>query len=246
MWFEILNTICWVILFVSVYIILNPEVKILKNIQPSPYKKIQKNDRHNILSILSYERSIEKSHLFQCPNFHIAVFNLNGSLNVGNIMRSGCIFGVQTFHIIGKKLYDSRSCVGANKYTNIKLLNDIILDLPDKAVKPKVNINKFRSYIIKNNFNPIFVEQGGKDLTEFNFNETYYENPLFIFGNETYGIDMEVIKSCKDIKGFAFISIPQIGLINSMNVSTSASIVIWEFYKQKLKKTNPKYKINLH
>ena len=161
-------------------------------------------------------------------------------------MRSGCIFGVKTFHIIGKKIYDSRSCVGANKYTNIKLLNDIILDLPDKAVKPKVNINKFRSYIIENNFNPIFVEQGGKDLIEFNFNETYYENPLFIFGNETYGIDMEVIKSCKDIKGFAFISIPQIGLINSMNVSTSASVVIWEYYKQKLKKTNPKYKLNLH
>ena len=57
---------------------------------------------------------------------------------------------------------------------------------------------------------------------------------------------MEVIKSCKDIKGFAFISIPQIGLINSMNVSTSASVVIWEYYKQKLKKTNPKYKLNLH
>ena len=243
---EIINILCWGLLFICLYFVLNPDIKEIKNIQASPYKKIKKNNRHNIISVLDYETSIKKTRHFQCQNFHIAVFNLNGSLNVGNIMRSGCIFGVNTFHIFGKKLYDSRSCVGANKYTNIKLVTDIIYDLPDKAIKPIVNIIKLRSYIIKNNFNPIFIEQGGSDLSEFNFNEVYYENPLFIFGNETYGIDMEVIKSCKDIKGFAFISIPQIGLINSMNVSTSASVVIWEYYKQKLKKTNPKYKLNLH
>ena len=244
MCFEIISLICWIVTFICFYIILNPNIDIIKNLHISPYKKLNNRSKSNTLNIIDDNMLIKKSKLFHC-NYNIGVFNLNGSLNVGNIMRSGCVFGVKTFHIFGKKYYDSRSCVGSNNYVNLKIINDIIYDLPDKAIRPKINIKKFRDYLIENNLNPIFIEQGGKDLNKFNFNSHICDNPIFIFGNESYGIDLEIINECKDIKGFACISIPQIGVLRSMNVSTSASIILWEYYKQKLIKTDPRYKYDL-
>ena len=68
---------------------------------------------------------------------------------------------------------------------------------------------------------------------------------MFIFGNESYGIDKEVLNYCSDIEGFSVLSIPQLGILRSLNVSNSASIVLWEYYKQILVKSDPKYKYDL-
>ena len=40
--------------------------------------------------------------------------------------------------------------------------------------------------------------------------------PTFIFGNETFGIDYDVMDYCKDIPGFVILSIPQPGLMKSL------------------------------
>ena len=49
MWLEIINAICWGILFICLYFILNPEIKIIKNVQPSPYKKYKKKKMTDII-----------------------------------------------------------------------------------------------------------------------------------------------------------------------------------------------------
>ena len=131
MWFEVINAICWGATFVCFYLILNPNIEIVKNLHISPFKKRRYNARktHNVIEILkdySEEKLIKISKSFN-NNFDVMIFNFNGNLNVGNIMRLSCIYGATNYHIVGRKIYDSRSCVGANKYLNIKIHHYLIV-----------------------------------------------------------------------------------------------------------------------
>ena len=108
----------------------------------------------------------------------------------------------------------------------------------DKKIKPIVNYKKFKQYFVNNKLAPVFIEQGGVNILEFSFKE--HQNKInnlettFIFGNESFGIDLKLIKYCSDLPGFAFISIPQHGMLKSYNVSISAGIVLWEYYRNTL------------
>ena len=254
MFFIILNLICWIITFIFGYIILNPNIKAFKKFHKSPYKKIIQSDldnSFNVIPILEKKsiKELAKKYQHFKNNFKIIIFNFNGGLNVGTIMRTACVYGCDKFFIIGRKIYDSRSCVGSNKFVDLNIVKNIVTGLPDKNEKPIINYNKFKEFLICNKLSPIFVEQGGNNIHEFNFNEHLHKisdyKPTFIFGNETFGIEPELIRLCKDVPGSTIISIPQPGMLKSLNVANSSSIILWEFYRQTLYKNNIRDKYNL-
>ena len=154
---------------------------------------------------------------------------------------------LKNFHIVGRKIYDVRSCVGANKYLNVKILTNMITDLPDKSCKPIINKKKFKQYFVNNNLQPIFIEQGGENINNINFKNiiSSKKRPVFVLGNESYGFDKDVLDYFLDIKDFRIISIPQLGMLKSLNVSNSASIVLWEYYKQVLREDDIRYTLDL-
>ena len=234
-----LNIICWIVTFICIYILLNPKTKILKNINLSPFKRRIFEKTENVDEIFKAgEKNIKKMSKKFNNNFDVMILNFNGSLNVGNIMRLSCIFGVNTFHIIGRKFYDARSCVGSDKYINIKVDKEIIKEMPDKSLIPKIDYNLFLKYLEEENLSPIFIEQGGESIINFNFNElnSLKRKSVFIFGNETNGIDKRLIRCCKKVEGFRILSIPQFGFLKSLNVSNCASIILWEHYKSNEKR----------
>ncbi len=51
-------------------------------------------------------------------------------------------------------------------------------------------------------------------------------NYAVVFGNEVKGVHQEVVDACDDC-----LEIPQFGTKHSMNVSVTAGIVMWEFFK---------------
>ena len=69
-------------------------------------------------------------------------------------------------------------------------------------------------------YTPVCIEQGGENIKECKFPE----KPCFIFGNEGDGIPDEILNSCR-----YKIEIPQFGVLRSLNVSTAAGIVMYEY-----------------
>ena len=252
--FILVNAFCWIITAVCFYLILNPNISIFKKLHKSPFKKSVKDDLENSFNVIEILKKKDQNELIRRyqsfkNKFNVIIFNFNGGLNIGTIMRTACVYGCDQYFIIGRKIYDSRSCVGSNKYVDLHINKEIVKSLPDKNDKPEVDKYKFKKFLVKNKISPIFIEQGGTNINTFSFNNYLAKSkgftPTFIFGNETFGIDFDLMKYCSDLPGYSILTIPQPGLLKSLNVSNSASIVLWEYYRQVLYKDNIQNKYNL-
>lgn len=149
----------------------------------------------------------------------IGAVNLSGSLNLGMMIRSSSLLGAERFFIFGRKKYDKRSTVGANHYIDIEHYSDIV--------------SHIGSICYKYNYQLILVEHGGFELP---LTDYYWEtlcngkSPLFLFGSESEGFDDDLLVYAK-ITRSPIISIPQLGVLRSFNVSSAMSIVAWEYNK---------------
>jgi len=71
------------------------------------------------------------------------------------------------------------------------------------------------------------VEQTQNSVSLEQFTVEHGKRYALVFGNEVHGINQEVIDRCEGC-----IEIPQFGTKHSFNVSVSAGIVLWEWYRQ--------------
>lgn len=212
----------------------------------SPYKESIKKEELNSFNVVDYLKNASLSKLIKISkmykhNYNVAVFNLNGSLNVGTCMRTASLFGCTNFFILGRKRYNSSSVLGSDKYMNIIRVPEVAPDLPNKLEEPIVDVDAFINFIDKYNMIPIFVEQGGIRLDMLSWKEVMLEIPedktiCFVFGNESHGIHPDILGI-----GSIIISVPQFGLIRSHNVSVTAGIVLWNFYEKVIQKNLEKF-----
>ena len=86
-------------------------------------------------------------------------------------------------------------------------------------------------YLKENGWKIYAVEQTKNSVLLQDFVITK-EKVAFVFGNEVYGVDQEVIDQCDGV-----IEIPQAGTKHSLNIAVSAGIVLWEVFKKIKKKT---------
>lgn len=151
-------------------------------------------------------------------NYAIACFNVTGSLNVGNMVRSAVLFGADKVFILGRQKYDKRSTVGAENYIDIDTQN-FMLD--------EVNID-YKSAIdmIAETYTPVFIEYHKKSV-KFNdyMNDSYVAKPCFIFGNEGMGIPEEILETTE----YPIVKINQYGVMRSLNVAVAAGIVMSKY-----------------
>ena len=149
-------------------------------------------------------------------NFAAATFNLKGDLNLGSIIRTAHLTGARDFFILSHRKWDRRSSVGTHHYINV--------EKHDECIDWKTT----EDMIISKGYSPIVVEHGGMLLSEWIpfVTQHAYEQakglpPCFIFGpEEGFGPDWP-----------AHISLEQMGVSRSYNVSAAAAIVLynWSF-----------------
>jgi len=163
----------------------------------------------------------------QSRKFSVGVINITGELNIGMMIRSACLFGAENFYIFGRKKFDKRSTVGAENYINIV---QVIYDEPMAAEETMCeDIWALRQ---KQKYQVILCEQGGMDIGQNRLWKKLHDyiphtHPLFLFGSESHGIPPII----SDI-AFATVSIPQVGVLRSFNVSAAMNIICWDYIQQ--------------
>lgn len=176
-----------------------------------------------------YKNNTVEENAFICHlqrrKFSVGCINVTGELNVGMMIRSACLMGAENFYIFGRNKFDKRSTVGAENYINIQqFVYDDPTDMDEQVYQDVISL-----YLDKHEI--ILCEHGGDELGEFawrhcGFKENY--SPLFLFGSESHGLP----KSLGENLDFYKVSIPQVGVLRSFNVSAAMNIILWDYLKE--------------
>ena len=200
----------------------NPMINYAKIIKETNSKMFNVRDEYKD-NTLEHNQNICKAD--RLP-FSVGVINVAGDLNIGMMLRSACLLGAENFYIFGRKKFDKRSTVGAENYINIV---QYVFDDPINADAELLScLNEL--YVEKHNI--IICEQGGHELGTKEWNERLRllassdrNTPLFLFGSESHGVP-EIIT---DMTHFPKVSIPQLGVLRSFNVSAACNIILWDY-----------------
>ena len=151
----------------------------------------------------------------------IVLDNIRSGLNVGAIFRTCDAFSIEAIYLCGITVTPPhaeimKTALGATESVAWKSFDNAQLALDDLVAK---------------GYTLLPVEQTDQSvyLDQINLAELF---PVaLIFGNEMRGVDAEVLLRCEKS-----LEIPQAGIKHSLNVATSAGIVLWECYRQNLRR----------
>lgn len=171
----------------------------------------------------TYEQNVAIT-ISEQRQFSVGAINVTGELNIGMMIRSACLLGAENFYIFGRKKFDKRSTVGAEKYINI------VQYTFDDPIHADTEINERLEYLLKWN-SVVLCEHGGMQIGSYVMREVYkkLEHPLFVFGSESHGLP-EVVTTNPHFYKF---SIPQRGVLRSFNVSAAMNIMCWDYIKER-------------
>lgn len=154
--------------------------------------------------------------------FAVCAINITGDLNLGMMLRTACLLGAERFIIFGRHGYDRRSTVGAHNYIDVVKAGSI-----DRGGSLHINYTDFFPTMDKFDYDPIFFETGGIPLNDIDFHPytdlVNAKTPCLVFGNEGIGIEPSLLIGQK------VVSIPQRGVLRSLNVCAAASIAMQHF-----------------
>lgn len=147
----------------------------------------------------------------------VVLDNIRSLNNIGSVFRTSDAFLIEKIFLCGitakpphKDIH--KTALGATDSVDweyIKDTNDIIDQLK------------------KSGYRIISIEQTEKAVALENFNIEKTQKYALIFGNEVKGVQQKVVN-----KSDYSIEIPQFGTKHSFNISVSAGIVLWEFYRK--------------
>ncbi len=143
--------------------------------------------------------------------------NIRSGLNVGAIFRTCDAFSVDAIYLCGITV----------KPPHAEILKTALGSTASVKWYYEEKTTTIIESLRSNGYKLLPVEQTDKSikLADADLVEQF---PLaLIFGNEMRGVSAEVLAKCE-----TSIEIPQEGIKHSLNVATTAGIVIWECYRQ--------------
>lgn len=195
----------------------NPSVNYQEIIRDNASKHFNVGD---VFKNNTYQENVEICKNDRLP-FSVGTINITGELNVGMMIRSACLLGAEKFYTFGRKKYDKRSTVGAEKYI------DIVQYTYDDPIHADESILQDLCEI---NHDIILCEQGGYEIGSASYKEltNNLDDPLFLFGSESFGVPENIL----NYPNFHKVSIPQRGVLRSFNVSAAMNIMVWDYLKE--------------
>ena len=167
-------------------------------------------DELNRKSVEEFKAS-EKTHIV------VVLDNLRSLNNIGSIFRTCDAFLIEAIYLCGisatpphKEIH--KTALGAEDSVHWKYFENTM-----DAIESLKN----------NNYQLVAVEQTANSVSLEQFPIMAETSYALVFGNEVKGIQQEVVNHCH-----RSVEIPQFGTKHSFNVSVSAGIVLWEWYKK--------------
>jgi tRNA G18 (ribose-2'-O)-methylase SpoU len=178
---------------------------------------------HDNVKHLSIPELQELSQLDRLP-WHTMCLNLTGDLNVGTVVRTSHIMGATSAIIVGRAKMDRRSLVGASNYIKLERISTLLEN-------NELDIAAIAKILSDRNLTPVFCECGGTPLNTVNWKLRLSEmfrlgtHPCLVMGNETGGLPANIIDLINYFPNSFVVSIPQRGVIRSLNVSVAHSMI---------------------
>lgn len=156
-------------------------------------------------------------------HFVVAIEDVYQLHNTSAVLRTCEVFGVQELHVVeekyGKKI-DKEIALGAQKWVDVDRYN---------TTTECISQLKSRGYKII----ATSPHAEAADLDDFDITE----RAAIFFGTEKKGLTQEVLDQAD-----GFIKIPMLGFTESLNISSSAAIIIQNI-SQRLRKSNIKWEL---
>ena len=169
-------------------------------------------------SILDLERlSTEQYKEIDKLSFVVVLDNIRSLNNIGSVFRTSDAFLVEKIYLCGITATPPhtdihKTALGAEDSVEWVYFNNTI-----DAVE-KLQSDGFIVYAIEQVKDSFLLQN-----MVLKSNEKY----ALVLGNEVKGVQQEVVDKCNGC-----IEIPQFGTKHSLNVSVTAGLVIWDFFKQ--------------
>lgn len=143
-------------------------------------------------------------------DFVVVLDNLKPSFNIGKIFRSGDAFGAKAIHLIGTEYFDVKSAKGSFKWLPAHFHSTF-----DECYE-LLEAEGYTFFVLEPDA-PYSLHQ-----------MEIPKKSVFVFGHEEHGISFN-----KDAyHGIESIRVPQVGRVESLNVSIAASVVMYEYVRQ--------------
>jgi tRNA G18 (ribose-2'-O)-methylase SpoU len=140
--------------------------------------------------------------------FWVCALNVLGELNTGTMIRSAHLWGAERVVIFGRNKTDNRGQVGAAHYTPVQKVWG--LDAQGDLVP-----SEFANFCTHHQVSPIFVEQGGVSVFEFDWQGHVHDlnaqgkKPMLVMGTEHSGIPDHILHLQDELQG-TLVSIPHL------------------------------------
>jgi tRNA G18 (ribose-2'-O)-methylase SpoU len=142
--------------------------------------------------------------------FVVVLDNLKASFNIGKIFRSADAFGAAEVHLVGNHFFDPGPAKGSFKKVPARFHENFSQCYADLSA---------RGYALF-----ALEPEKGTPLHKTRLPE----RSAFIMGHEEFGISFDP----RDYPEVRAIAIAQLGMVQSLNVSVAASIVMYEYFRQ--------------
>lgn len=140
----------------------------------------------------------------------VGMHNLTGNLNLGGIIRTANFLGFRKVMYFGRRKWDKRGSVGTYNYTPLEYFTDedAFLDA----------LSDWNIVALENNTN-----YHCQDMLSFE----WPEKTFIMAGSEAEGLPDRILDAAHSI-----VSIPGNGSVRSLNVSTAASMAMYDYYSK--------------
>jgi tRNA G18 (ribose-2'-O)-methylase SpoU len=156
-----------------------------------------------------------------CSKIPVCVIldNIRSQHNVGAVFRTSDAFLIEKIYLCGITACPPnndihKSALGAENTVEWEHHKDVV---------------EIARHLIESGYTLVAVEQAAESVMLGSFSFDRSKKYALVFGNEVKGVSQPIMDLCSNC-----IEIPQSGTKHSLNISVSAGIVLWEFYKNLL------------